>query len=62
MRLVGSVEMRAIDRAAIEEFGIPALTLMDRAGRAVADAAAATTAATGTWPRDCCAPPAATRG
>jgi NAD(P)H-hydrate epimerase len=33
--------MRAIDRAAIDEFGIPALTLMDRAGRAVADAAAA---------------------
>jgi NAD(P)H-hydrate epimerase len=33
--------MREIDRAAIEDFGIPALTLMDRAGRAVADAAAA---------------------
>jgi NAD(P)H-hydrate epimerase len=32
--------MRAIDRAAIDDFGIPALTLMDRAGRGVADAAA----------------------
>jgi NAD(P)H-hydrate epimerase len=40
VRLVGSDEMRAIDRAAIEDFGIPALTLMDRAGRGVADAAA----------------------
>lgn len=41
MRLVGSAEMRAIDRAAIEELGIPGLTLMERAGRGVADAAAA---------------------
>jgi NAD(P)H-hydrate epimerase len=32
--------MREIDRAAIEDFGIPSLTLMDRAGRGVADAAA----------------------
>ena len=39
MRLVGSAEMREIDRAAIEDFGVPALTLMDRAGRGVADAA-----------------------
>jgi NAD(P)H-hydrate epimerase len=39
MRLVGSAEMREIDRAAIEGFGIPGLTLMDRAGRAVAEAA-----------------------
>jgi NAD(P)H-hydrate epimerase len=39
MRLVGSAEMREIDRTAIEGFGIPALTLMDRAGRAVAEAA-----------------------
>ncbi|HSD18785.1 MAG TPA: NAD(P)H-hydrate dehydratase [Anaeromyxobacter sp.] len=39
MRLVGSAEMRAIDRAAIESFGIPSLALMDRAGRAVAEAA-----------------------
>jgi hydroxyethylthiazole kinase-like uncharacterized protein yjeF len=41
MRLVGSAEMREIDRTAIEAFAIPSLTLMDRAGRAVADAAAA---------------------
>jgi NAD(P)H-hydrate epimerase len=40
VRLVDAEEMRAIDRAAIEDFGIPALTLMDRAGRGVADAAA----------------------
>jgi ADP-dependent NAD(P)H-hydrate dehydratase / NAD(P)H-hydrate epimerase len=39
MRLVGSAEMREIDRTAIEVFGIAALTLMDRAGRAVAEAA-----------------------
>ena len=39
MRLVGSAEMRAIDCAAIESFGIPSLALMDRAGRAVAEAA-----------------------
>ena len=39
MRLVGSAEMREIDRAAIEDFGIPSITLMDRAGRAVAEAA-----------------------
>lgn len=41
MRLVGSSEMRAIDRAAIEGLGIPSLDLMERAGRAVAAAAAA---------------------
>ncbi len=39
MRLVGSAEMHEIDRTAIDAFGIPALTLMDRAGRAVAEAA-----------------------
>jgi hydroxyethylthiazole kinase-like uncharacterized protein yjeF len=39
MRLVGAAEMREIDRNAIDAFGIPALTLMDRAGRAVAEAA-----------------------
>lgn len=38
MRLVGSAEMRAIDRAAIEGLGIPSLSLMERAGAAVAGA------------------------
>jgi len=47
MRLVGSAEMREIDRAAIEGFGIPGLTLMDRAGRAVAETAAAMAGAAG---------------
>jgi hydroxyethylthiazole kinase-like uncharacterized protein yjeF len=41
VRLVGSSEMRAIDRVAIEGLAIPSLDLMERAGRAVADAAAA---------------------
>ena len=40
MRLVSAAEMREIDRTAIEVFGIPSLTLMDRAGRAVAEAGA----------------------
>ncbi len=47
MRLVGSAEMREIDRAAIEGFGVPGLTLMDRAGRAVAEAASAQCAPSG---------------
>jgi NAD(P)H-hydrate epimerase len=41
MRLVGSEEMRAIDRTAIEEMGIPGPKLMEWAGRAVADGAIA---------------------
>jgi NAD(P)H-hydrate epimerase len=40
-RTVTAAEMRAIDRAAIEGLGIPALALMENAGRAVADAVAA---------------------
>jgi NAD(P)H-hydrate epimerase len=40
MRLVSAAEMKEIDRFAIEVFGIPSLTLMDRAGQAVANAAA----------------------
>jgi NAD(P)H-hydrate epimerase len=39
MRLVGADEMRAIERIAIEEMGIPSATLMERAGRATADLA-----------------------
>lgn len=41
MRAVTAAEMRAIDRAAIEGLGLPALALMENAGRAVADAVAA---------------------
>src|SRR3954468_15701409 len=39
--VVTAAEMRALDRATIEEIGIPALTLMETAGRAVAEAAKA---------------------
>src|SRR4051812_38476037 len=39
--VVTAAEMRALDRATIEEIGIPALTLMETAGRAVAGAAKA---------------------
>jgi hydroxyethylthiazole kinase-like uncharacterized protein yjeF len=40
MRLVGSAEMRAIDRAAIDGLGVPAAALMEQAGAAVAVEAA----------------------
>ena len=39
--VVTAAEMRALDRATIEEVGIPGFTLMETAGRAVADAALA---------------------
>jgi NAD(P)H-hydrate epimerase len=38
--VVTSAEMRALDRTTIEEIGLPGLTLMETAGRAVAGAAA----------------------
>src|SRR5258708_4314705 len=38
--VVTAAEMRALDRATIDEVGIPGVTLMETAGRAVADAAA----------------------
>jgi hydroxyethylthiazole kinase-like uncharacterized protein yjeF len=37
--VVTAAEMRELDRATIEELGLPAMTLMETAGRAVADAA-----------------------
>lgn len=39
--VVTAAEMRALDRATIDEVGIPGFTLMETAGRAVADAAIA---------------------
>ena len=39
MQLLLAEEMRALDRAAEEEIGIPGIVLMENAGRAVADAA-----------------------
>ena len=39
MQILLAGEMRALDRAAEEEIGIPGLVLMENAGRAVADAA-----------------------
>jgi len=39
MKWVSRDEMRAIDRRAIEEFGIPAIILMENAGRGAADEA-----------------------
>ena len=37
MKAVTSAEMQEIDRAAIEQFGIPAAVLMNTAGKFVAD-------------------------
>src|SRR5271166_4270385 len=37
MKIVTVAEMRAIDRATSERFGVPSLTLMENAGAAVAD-------------------------
>src|SRR5208337_525904 len=37
MKIVSATEMRAIDRATSERFGVPSLTLMENAGTAVAD-------------------------
>lgn len=37
MRIVSASEMRAIDRATSERFGVPSLTLMENAGAAVAN-------------------------
>jgi NAD(P)H-hydrate epimerase len=37
MKIVTTAEMRAIDRATSERFGVPSLTLMENAGSAVAD-------------------------
>ncbi len=37
MKIVTAAEMRAIDRATIERFGVPSLTLMENAGTAVAE-------------------------
>jgi ADP-dependent NAD(P)H-hydrate dehydratase / NAD(P)H-hydrate epimerase len=37
MKIVAADEMRAIDRATSERFGVPSLTLMENAGAAVAD-------------------------
>jgi hypothetical protein len=37
MKIVTAEEMRAIDRATTEKYGVPSLTLMENAGAAVAD-------------------------
>ena len=37
MKIVTAAEMRAIDHATSERFGVPSLTLMENAGTAVAD-------------------------
>ena len=40
MKLVTTEQMRSLDRATIEDYGIPGVVLMENAGRAVAEAAA----------------------
>ena len=47
MKIVTAEEMRAIDRATSERFGVPSLTLMEDAGAAVADYVLAHYAAAG---------------
>src|SRR5512146_3512267 len=37
MKIVSAAEMREIDRLTTERFGVPSLSLMERAGTAVAD-------------------------
>src|SRR5579871_1081627 len=37
MKIVTAEEMRAIDRATTEKYGVPSLTLMENAGTAVAE-------------------------
>ncbi|HLK34620.1 MAG TPA: NAD(P)H-hydrate epimerase, partial [Terriglobales bacterium] len=37
MKIVTAAEMRSIDRATSERFGVPSLSLMEKAGTAVAD-------------------------
>ena len=37
MKIVTAAEMRAIDRATSQRFGVPSLTLMENAGAAVAE-------------------------
>src|SRR5437870_5254311 len=37
MKIVSAEEMRVVDRATSERFGVPSLTLMENAGAAVAD-------------------------
>ncbi len=39
MKIVTAEEMRTIDRATSERFGVPSLTLMENAGAAVAERA-----------------------
>ena len=40
MKLVTTEQMRSLDRAAIDDYGIPGVVLMENAGRSVAEAAA----------------------